>query len=95
MDWISKLNLNSFKIWKNHRRIITFGGFLTIFCWWFNPIIQEAKYKNNCIRTLSKAIVVKTDINNYSDFLNKSKINKEDLAKATAYMDCSNGKTYF
>ena len=95
MNWLTKLNLNNYEFCKNDRRFISFVGFLCLFCWWLNPLVQQSRYKNNCIRTLSKAVVVKSDISKYSEFLSKSNLNEADLAEATAYMDCSNGKTYF
>ncbi len=95
MDYKNKLNTNIYHILKDNRKAIYFLGLFTLSFWLFYPLAQEARYKNNYIRTLSKAIMVKNDMANYTDFFNKSKINKVDLAKATAYMDCRNGKTYF
>ena len=43
-----KLNLNQYQWWRNHRRIVSFGGALLLFGWWFNPVITESRNKNLC-----------------------------------------------
>ena len=45
--------------WKNHRRILTFGGFLILFCLYISPVIKEAKYINTCIKLSEKGAVNK------------------------------------
>ena len=37
-------NLNSYEWWRNHRRVVTFGLFLSIFAFYLgNPFYKEAK----------------------------------------------------
>ena len=37
--------------WKNHRRIVTFGLFLSIFAFYFRiPLDKEAKVKDTCAK---------------------------------------------
>ena len=40
--------------WKNHRRVITLGGFLILLGLFISPVIKEAKYKNKCIKLSEK-----------------------------------------
>ena len=47
-DWKKKLNLNSYEWWRNHRRVVTFGGFLLLFAWYINPVIQVHRNKITC-----------------------------------------------
>ncbi len=49
MNWKNKLNLNSYDWWKNHRKFISYGGFLVLFAMYLSPIVKEAKNKNHCI----------------------------------------------
>ena len=57
-EWKKVFNLNSYEWWRNHRRVVTFGGFLILFAWYLSPVIQEAKYKNKCIRNLTEEFTV-------------------------------------
>ena len=42
------LNLNSYKWWKNHRGVVTFGLFLSIFAFYLgNPFHKEAKVEDS------------------------------------------------
>ena len=45
-DWKKRLNLNSYEWWRNHRRVITFGGFLFLFSVYLNPVIEQARQSN-------------------------------------------------
>ena len=37
--------------WKNHRRVLTFGGFLLIFAFYFRtPFAKESKVKDTCAK---------------------------------------------
>ena len=47
-DWKKRLNLNSYEWWRNHRRVVTFGGFLLLFAWYINPVIQVHRNKITC-----------------------------------------------
>ncbi len=48
MDSEGKPDFNIYKLWSNHRRVITFGGLLILFGAWINPIIQTHKRKSIC-----------------------------------------------
>ena len=50
-------NLNSYEWWRNHRRVVTFGGFLILFSLYLSPVIKEARYKNDCINNFNKRIL--------------------------------------
>ena len=44
-------NLNSYEWWRNHRRAVTFGLFLSIFAFYLgNPFHKEAKGKDTCAK---------------------------------------------
>ena len=44
-------NLNSYEWWRNHRRVVTFGFFLSIFAFYLgNPFHKEAKVKDTCAK---------------------------------------------
>ena len=60
-----------YKWWENHRRVVTFGGFLILLSLYLSPLIKEAKLKNTCIKNKVHVTKVK---NHRSD--KKSKINK-------------------
>ena len=57
MDWKNLLNLNSHEWWRNHRKMVTYGGFLIIFGVYLSPIVQGARNKNQCLRLVSKAVI--------------------------------------
>ncbi len=44
-------NLNSYDWWRNHRRVVTFGLFLSIFALYLGaPFRKEAKVKDTCAK---------------------------------------------
>ena len=44
-------NLNSYEWWRNHRRVVTFGLFLSIFAFYLGtPFYKEAKVKDTCAK---------------------------------------------
>jgi len=44
-------NLNSYEWWRNHRRVVTFGLFLSIFAFYLGtPLYKEAKVKDTCAK---------------------------------------------
>tara|TARA_Y100001968_G_C19397598_1_gene739222 strand:- start:1527 stop:1781 length:255 start_codon:yes stop_codon:yes gene_type:complete len=49
MDWKKSLNLNTYQWWRNHRKVVTYGGLLLLFAMFISPLIKEAKNKNKCI----------------------------------------------
>ena len=46
-----------YKWWNGQRRLVTFSEFLILFALYLSPVIQEAKYKNRCIKITEKALV--------------------------------------
>ena len=75
--------------WKNHRRVITFGGFVILFAFYLSPVIKEAKYKNICIRLSSKGALTKfNDDEIRAKLLNETGLDIEDLAKIEGYKNC-------
>ena len=52
-DWKKKLNLNSYEWWRNHRRVVTFGGFLILFGVYLSPVIDSAREKRICAETIA------------------------------------------
>tara|TARA_Y100001968_G_scaffold304507_1_gene319581 strand:- start:1425 stop:1676 length:252 start_codon:yes stop_codon:yes gene_type:complete len=57
MDFKRLLHLNSYEWWRNHRKVVTYGGFLLIFGIYLFPIIREASYKNRCIILAQKELM--------------------------------------
>ena len=44
-------NLNSYEWWRNHRRVVSFGLFLSIFAYYLGiPFYKEAKVKDTCAK---------------------------------------------
>jgi len=48
MDSEGDPDFNLYKLWSNHRRVVTFGGVLILFGAYINPIIQTHKRKSIC-----------------------------------------------
>tara|TARA_Y100000589_G_C26875135_1_gene515585 strand:- start:72 stop:332 length:261 start_codon:yes stop_codon:yes gene_type:complete len=77
-----------YKWWSRHRRVVTFGGFLVLIAWYLSPIIQESKYKNECIQLSQKGILESYKNNPLSE-IDKSGLNNKELAKIRAYKNCN------
>ena len=77
--------------WKNHRRVVTLGGFLIVFGLYLSPIIKEAKYKNTCIKFSQKAALNKFNEDNIQETLLKEiGLTINELAKIEGYKNCVN-----
>ena len=75
--------------WKNHRKVVTFGGFLILFGFYLSPVIKEAKYKNNCIKFSEKGALNKFNEDNIQEkLLKETGLSVEELAKIEAYKNC-------
>ena len=75
--------------WKNHRKVLTFGGFLILFGLYLTPFIKQAKYKNTCIKFSEKAALNKFNEDNIQEVLLKETgLNIEELAKIEGYKNC-------
>ena len=55
--------------WKNHRTVITFGGFIILFGFYLSPVIKKAKYKNPFIRLSSKNALTQFNEDNIKEKL--------------------------
>ena len=90
MDLKKVLNLNTYEWWRNHRRVVTFGGFLVLFGCWVNPVIQESRNKNSCIRTYSELYTVPEVLEKFNaKQLEEFGLDTNDFAKALAYQTCT------
>ena len=75
--------------WKNHRRLVTFGGFLILLCLYLSPLIKEAKYKNTCIRLSEKGALNKFNKDNIEEtLLKETGLSIKELAKIEGYKNC-------
>ena len=78
-----------YKWWKNHRRLVTFGGFLILLGLYLSPVIKEAKYKNTCIRLSEKGAMNKFKVDNIGEtLLKETGLTVEELAKIEGYKNC-------
>ena len=87
-------NLNSYEWWRNHRRVVTFGGFLILFAWFISPVIKQAANKNRCIEVAKKRMefLVKEEYswaNNPKEFKKKSGVSLKEFLDLEAYKNCS------
>ena len=77
--------------WKNHRRVVTFGGFLILFGLYISPLIKEVKYKNTCIKLSEKGAVNKFNEDNIQEtLLKETGLTIKELAKIEGYKNCVN-----
>ncbi len=87
------LNLNDYEWWRNHRKLISYGGFLILFGCWLNPVIQDSRNKNSCVRTYSELYIVPEVIDKFNAAqLEEFGLDTHDFANALAYQTCSNQK---
>ena len=75
--------------WKNHRRLVTLGGFLSLLCLYVSPLIKEAKYKNTCIRLSEKGALNKFNVDNIEEtLLKETGLSIKESAKIEGYKNC-------
>ena len=80
---------NFYEWWKNHRRVLTFGGFLILFSFYLSPVIKEAKYKNLCIKLSQKGALNKFNDDNIKEkLLDETGLTIEELSKIEGYKNC-------
>ena len=78
-----------YQLWKNHRRVITFGVFVILCGFYLSPVIKETKYKNSCISLSSKGALNKFNEDDIREKLFKETgLDIEDLAKIEGYKNC-------
>ena len=83
-------NLNSYEWWRNHRRVVTFGGFLILFALYLSPVIKEASNKNRCIQ-ISKKYLFSTIKESRSTLnqLKKMGVSAKEFSEWQSYKDCN------
>ena len=75
--------------WGNHRRVVTFGGFLILLGVQLSPVFKEAKYKNTCIILSEKGALNKFKGDNIGEtLLKETGLSIEELAKIEGYKNC-------
>ena len=75
--------------WKNHRKVVTFAGFLILFGFYLSPVIKEAKYKNTCIKLSEKGALNKFNEDDIQEaLLKETGLSIEELAKIEGYKNC-------
>ena len=75
--------------WKNHRRLLTFGGFLILLGLFVYPVIKEAKYKNTCITLSKKGAFNKFNADNIGEaVLKETGLSIKELAIIEGYKNC-------
>ena len=81
---------NKFYVWwKNHRRVITLGGFLILLGLFVSPLIKEAKYKNKCIKLSEKGALNKFNEDNIEEkLLRQTGLTISELAIIEGYKNC-------
>ena len=89
MDLKKALNLNTYKWWRNHRRVVTFGGFLVLFAWYLSPVIQEAKNKQSCIDIMRKEYVAGRKNKEIGYGTGMKYLNEKEEAFMAAYIKCN------
>ena len=77
------------ELWKNYRKVITFGGFLILISLFVSPVIKEAKYKNSCIKLSEKGALNKFNVDNIEKkLLKETGLTITELAKIEGYKNC-------
>ena len=83
------MNNKFYQWWKNHRRVVTFGGFLILLGLYVLPVIKEAKYKNTCIKLSEKGALNKFNGDNIGEtLLKETGLSIRELAKIEGYKNC-------
>ena len=85
------MELKFYDWWKKHRKVLTYGGFIILFCLYISPVIKEAKYKNTCIKLSEKGAVNKFNEDNIQEtLLKETGLTIKELAKIEGYKNCVN-----
>tara|TARA_B100000886_G_scaffold170771_1_gene116915 strand:+ start:135 stop:392 length:258 start_codon:yes stop_codon:yes gene_type:complete len=75
--------------WKNHRKAVTYGGFIILFGFYLSPVVKEAKYKNECIKYSTQALSTTYSKENIAEaLLEESGLSIDELAKIEGYKNC-------
>ena len=93
LDLKQALNFNISEWWRDHRKVITFGGVLFLFGCWVNPVIEDLRNKNSCVRTYSELYSVPEVLEKFNaKQLEEFGLDTNDFAKALAYQTCTSQK---
>ena len=77
------------ELWKNYRKVITFGGFLILISFFVSPVIKESKYKNSCIKLSEKGALNKFNVDNIEKkLLKETGLTISELARIEGYKNC-------
>ena len=87
MDFKQRLDLNSYEWWRNHRKLLTYGGFLLFFGIYISPLVRQASYKNKCIDYVVEANLIEAEKQQITIFQN---VSIEKWAHINAYRQCNN-----
>ena len=76
---------------KNYKKFITFGAFIILFGFYLSPVVEEAKYKNQCIKYSTKGALTKFNKDDIGEtLLEETGLNIDELAKSEGYKNCIN-----
>ena len=77
--------------WKNHRKVVIYGGFTILFGLYLSPVVKEAKYKNQCIEYSTKGALTKLNKDDIGEtYFEETGLKIEELAKIEGYKYCIN-----
>ena len=77
--------------WEKHRKVVTYGAFVVLFGFYLSPVINETKYKNQCIKQSIKGALTKFNNDNIGEtLLKETGLNIDELAKIEGYKNCIN-----
>ena len=77
--------------WKDHRKFITYGAFIILFGSYLFPVVNEARYKNQCIKSSIKGALTKFNKDDIGEsLLEETGLKIDDLAKIEGYKNCIN-----
>ena len=75
--------------WKNNIKVLTFAGIIILFSFYLRPFIQQAEYKNYCIKLSTKGAFNKFKKEKIEEELfNETSLNIDELAKIEGYKNC-------
>ncbi len=79
---------NKFYEWKKY---ITYGAFIVLFGLYLSPVVEEAKYKNLCIKYSTKGALTKySSVDIKETLLKETGWTLNELAKIEGYKNCIN-----
>ena len=77
--------------WKSQRKVVTYGAFLILFGFYLYPVVEEAKYKNQCIKYSIKGSLTKFNKDDIEEtLLKETGLKIDELAKIEGYKNCIN-----